>query len=159
MAFGLGKPEKRPEDEGEAIPEKSLEGSEDAPAVGPQEEVENDSSFADSPATEARTGESAPHLTMAFRPSFLDENQQGEGAPATAPAAESPEGDAFFVSVTQDGGTEVHRFDDPSTAQAFVEESLDKGIPEEHMTAFSGRKLALKVTRRPVVTLVSGQED
>lgn len=159
MAFGLGKPEKRPEDEGETIPEKALEGSEDAPAVDSQDEGKNDSSFADSPAIEAQTRESAPRRPIAFRPAFLDEDQRGEGAPATSPAAESPEGDTFFVSVTQDGNIEVHRFDDPSSAQSFVEESLDKGISEEHMTAFSGRKLALKVTRRPVVTLVSSQED
>ncbi|MEE8347823.1 MAG: hypothetical protein V3S20_10775 [Dehalococcoidia bacterium] len=136
MPFGRGKSEKRPE-----------------------EEVEEGSSFPDSPATEAQTGESAPQMPITFRPAFLDDDQQGKGMSARAPATELPGGDAFFVSVTQDGNSEVHRFDDPSTVQAFVEELLEKGTPEEFVTAFSGRKLALRVTQRPVVKLVSSQKD
>src|SRR4030042_2009227 len=96
MPFGMGKPDKRSEDEDETVPEEAPGGTGGAPAA-----------------------------------------------------------DAFFVSVMQDGDSEVHRFNDPSTAQTFVEELLDKGIPEEHMTVFSGRKLGLRVSRRPVVTLFS----
>lgn len=136
MPFGRGKSEKRP-----------------------KEEVEGGSSLPDSPTTEAQTGESAPQMPITFRPSFLDEDQQGEGVSARAPGAKPPEGDAFFVSVSQDGNSEVHRFDDPSTVQAFVEELLEKGTPEELVTAFSGRKLALRVTHRPVVKLVSSQKN
>ncbi len=136
MPFGLRKSEKQPEGK-----------------------VEEGPSFPDSPAIEAQTGENAPQMPITFRPAFLDEDQQGEGVSARAPAAKPPAGDAFFVSVTQDGNSEVHRFDDPSTVQAFVEELLEKGTPEELVTAFSGRKLALRVSRRPVVKLVSSQKD
>ncbi len=98
--------------------------------------------------------EEAPDV-MAFRPTFLDSDAPGERAPAAQP----PKGDAFFVSVTRDGGTETHRFDGPSQAQTFVEQLLEEDVPQEEVTAFSGRRMALKVSRRPIVKLVTGQDD
>ncbi len=92
---------------------------------------------------------------MAFRPTFLDSDAPGERAPAAQP----PKGDAFFVSVTKDGGTETHRFDGPSQAQTFVQQLLEEGVPQEEVTAFSGRRMALRVTRRPIVKLVTSQDD
>jgi hypothetical protein len=98
--------------------------------------------------------EEAPDA-MAFRPTFLDSDTPGERAQAAPP----PKGDAFFVSVTRDGGTETHRFDDPSQTQTFVEQLLEEGVPQEEVTAFSGHRMALRVTRRPIVKLVTGQDD
>ena len=92
---------------------------------------------------------------MAFRPTFLDSDAPGERAPAAQP----PKGDAFFVSVTRDGGTETHRFDGPSQAQTFVEQLLEEGVPQEEVTAFSGHRMALRVTRQPIVKLITGQDD
>lgn len=152
MPFRLGKSEKRPE--------KDPEGPEGTPSADLDEHAEDgDHPVAASPTDDSRMGESAPFRPMEFRPSFLDNGEPGEAAAATTPAAQVPEGDAFFVSVTQDGDSQVHRFDDPAAARAFVEEVLEKGVPEENVTAFSGRKLALKVTHRPIVKLVSAQED
>src|SRR4030042_105680 len=71
----------------------------------------------------------------------------GEGAPEAQP----PKGDAFFVSVTKDGGTETHRFDGPSQAQTFVEQLLEEGVPQEEVTAFSGRRMAVRGSHRPIV--------
>ena len=98
--------------------------------------------------------EEAPDA-MAFRPTFLDSDAPGERAPAAQP----PKGDAFFVSVIRDGGTETHHFDGPSQAQTFVEQLLEEGVPQEEVTAFSGRRMALRVSRRPIVKLVTGQGD
>ncbi|OGO46238.1 MAG: hypothetical protein A2W34_04865 [Chloroflexi bacterium RBG_16_64_32] len=159
MPFGRGKADKRPEDAADEAPEEMAEVGGDAPAGDSQDETGGDGSFVDSPSTEPQTPASAPQMPIEFRPSFLDEDQSSKGAPATTLAAEPPEGNAYFVSITHDGDSEIRRFDDPSAAQAFVEEILEKGTPEEHVTAFSGRKLALTVSHRPVVKLVSGQED
>lgn len=160
MPFRLGKSEKLPENEGAAAPEETPAGNEDAPSAEPGEQVKQGGHpIATSPAGDSQTEGSAPYRPEAFRPAFLDDGPSGEGAPTAAPAAEIPEGDAFFVSVTEDGNSQVHRFDDPSTAGAFVEELLEKGVAQKHVAAFSGRKLALKVTRRPIVKLAAGQED
>src|SRR3989304_7127261 len=74
-----------------------------------------------------RAGE--PYKRMSFRPDYLDDTAPHEGAPATAVAdvRPLPQGDAFFVSVTRDGTSEVHRFDSAAEAQAFVEEQLRHG--------------------------------
>ncbi len=98
--------------------------------------------------------EEAPDV-MAFRPTFLDSDAPSERAPAAQP----PKSDAFFVSVTKDGGTETHHFNGPSQAQTFVEQLLEEGVPQEEVTAFSGRRIALRVSRRPIVKLVTSQDD
>ena len=149
MPFGLAKSEKHPKEDGE---DTSSADAEDEGEGG------DPSSIADSPAAVDQTEESAPYQPMVFRPAFLDAATSGEGAAAPAPAP-PPEGDVFFVSVTQDGGAEVHRFDGPTEAQAFVAQLLEKGVPQEEVAAFSGRKLSFTVSHRPIVKLVGGQED
>src|SRR3989337_107591 len=76
-------------------------------------------------ADEGKT-EGEPYKRMSFRPDFLDDTAASEGATATAVAdvRPLPQGDAFFVSVTRDGASEVYRFDSAVEAQAFVEEKL-----------------------------------
>jgi hypothetical protein len=92
---------------------------------------------------------------MAFRPTFLNSDAPNEPTPAAQP----PKGDVFFVSVSKDGGTETHRFDRSSQAQTFVEELLEEGVAQEQVAAFSGHRVALRVTNRPVVKLVTSQDN
>ena len=160
MPFGLGKSEKPTEDE-DMAPKKTAEGSEVAPATGSG----NGAREGDSPATadpsaiedQAKTGKE--YRAPTFRPDYLDEDASRKGTAATTPAREPPDGDTFFVSVTKQDGSETHRFEDPIEAQAFVEQLLEDGVPQEEVTAFSGRKLALAVSHRPIVKLLSSQED
>ncbi len=160
MPFGLGKSEKRTEDE-DMAPKKTAEGSGVAPATGSDNGArEGDSpATADPPATEDQAETGKEYRAPEFRPDYLDENAPRKGAAATTPAREPPEGDTFFVSVTKQDGSETHRFEDPAEAQAFVEQLLEDGVPQEEVTAFSGRKLALAVSHRPIVKLVSGKGD
>ncbi len=159
MPFGLGKSEKRTEDE-DMAPKRTAEGSEVAPATGSG----NGAREGDSPATanaaatedQAKTGEE--YRAPKFRPDYLDEDAPRKGTAATTPAREPLDGDTFFVSVTKQNGSETHRFEDPIEAQTFVEQLLEDGVPQEEVTAFSGRKLALAVSRRPIVKLLSSQE-
>jgi len=141
MPFGLGKSDKQPEHEGHPPTEEALRGSQGA-------------GTADSPNPDGQPKEDTPDA-MAFRPTFLDSDAPSERAPAAQPST----GDVFFVSVTRDGGIETHRFDDPSEAQAFVEQLLEEGVPQEEVTAFSGRRVSLRVTHRPTVKLVASQDD
>ncbi len=155
MPFGLGKSEKRPEDEG-AAPEETLGGDEATTSDGPVSGVPDDgsSATAGAPAAEHQAG-GGTHVPT-FRRDFPDEAAPPEGE---APPPPPPEGDTFFVSVTRDDAAEIHRFDDPAEAQAFVEQLLEKDVPENDVAAFSGRRLALKVSRRPIVKLPGDQED
>ncbi len=151
MPFGRGKSDKQPEHESDPAKEETLERSQGAGTADP----ESSGPFpADQPHAGGQPQEEAPNA-MAFRPTFLDSDAPGERAPAAQP----PKGDAFFVSVTKDGGTETHHFDGPSQAQTFVEQLLEEGVPQEEVTAFSGRRMALRVSRRPIVKLVTGQDD
>ena len=104
--------------------------------------------------------EGEPYKRMSFRPDFLDDTAASEGATATAVAdvRPLPQGDAFFVSVTRDGASEIHRFDSATEAQAFVEEQLGGGVQQEDVTAFSGRRLAFNVSHRPIVKLLTQEE-
>ncbi|MBF8286761.1 MAG: hypothetical protein HW393_575 [Dehalococcoidia bacterium] len=155
MPFGSSK-SARPEDE-EAVQQETLDGddevSEDAGDgagdAGPQE--------TDAPANNGQT-EAEPYKRMSFRPDFLDDAAPSEGATTATAVRPLPQGDAFFVSVTRDGATEIHRFDRAAEAQAFVEEQLGDGVPQEDVTAFSGRRLAFNVSHRPIVKLFT-QED
>lgn len=141
MPFGLGKSDKQPEHEDHPPTEEALPGSQGAVTADPPNP-------ADQPKEDTSDG-------MAFRPTFLDSDAPSEPAPAAQPAAD----DFFFVSVTRDGGSETHRFDDPSEAQAFVEQLLEEGVPQEEVAAFSGRRVTLRVTHRPTVKLVASQDD
>lgn len=160
MPFGLGKSEKPTEDE-DMTPKKTAEGDEVAPATG----SDNGAREGDSPATadpradedQATTGNE--YRAPEFRPDYLDEDAPRKVTAATTPAREPPQGDTFFVSVTKQDGIETHRFEDPIKAQGFVEQLLEDGLPQEEVTAFSGRKLALAVSHRPIVKLLSSQED
>ncbi len=157
MPFRLGKSEKRPEDE-DATVEETLEGSEGTPSVDDSGAGDRGSAAtAVAPAAEDQAEASKEYRPPTFRPDYLDEEAGREGAAASA--RELPRGDAFFVSVTRDGMAEVHRFDHPAEVQAFVEQLLEKDVAEEEVAAFSGRRLSLKVSRRPVVKLSSDQED
>lgn len=150
MPFGLGKSEKHPDYEGDPENEDALEGGQDATAAdieGDDPSPPDDPPAADQPQEESSSA-------MAFRPSFLDSDAPDERTPATQP----PKGDAFFISVTRDDETEIHCFDGPSQAQTFVEQLLEEGVPEEEVTAFSGRRVTLRVTHRPVVKLVTSQD-
>jgi len=104
--------------------------------------------------------EGEPYKRMSFRPDYLDDTAPYEGAPATAVAdvRPLPQGDTFFVSVTRDGASEIHRFDSAAEAQAFVEEQLGDGVQQDDVTAFSGRRLAFNVSHRPIVKLLTQEE-
>ncbi len=142
-------------------PKKTAEGDEVAPATG----SDNGAREGDSPATaDPRATEDQPttgneYRAPEFRPDYLDEDAPRKVTAATTPAREPPQGDTFFVSVTKQEGIETHRFEDPIKAQGFVEQLLEDGLPQEEVTAFSGRKLALAVSHRPIVKLLSSQED
>ena len=160
MAFGLGKSEKRTEDESETVPEETLEGSEDMSAPNSHHQGENgDSPEAGSPAADAQAQESAEYRPEAFRPTFLDKSKPGDSTAASSPPTGQPQGDAFFVSVTRQDTTEIHGFDTSSEAQAFLEKLLDEDVSEEQVAAFSGHRLAFKVSRRPVVTMSTTEAD
>ena len=154
MPFGLSK-SSQPEDE-DAVPQEAFDARDEAsPDAGdgggdasPQE--------TDAPAGNGHT-EAGAYKRMSFRPDFLDDATPAEAATATA-VRPLPQGDTFFVSVTRDGNPELHRFDSALEAQAFVEEQLGDGVPQEDVTAFSGRKLAFNVSHRPIVKLFT-QED
>jgi hypothetical protein len=160
MAFGLGKSEKRTEAEDTALKETD-EGGEVAPSSGSDNGTgKGDSSAtADTPATEDQTEEETPQRATVFRHDYLDEEAAREGAAAATPTMPLPHADVFFVSVTKKDGSETHRFADPVEAQTFVEQLLEEGVAREEVTAFSGRKLALEVTHRPIVKLLGGQQE
>lgn len=156
MPFGLGKTEKRveeeekpqetPEDAGDETPEQGGNGAHGAPS----------SAEAVKPAASEEGEESGAYRPPSFRPSFPDE---AEPKAAKAPAVPPPDGDTFFITVTKDGTTEIHSFTTPAEAQAFVEEILGEGVQEDAVAAFTGRKLDLKVSHRPVVKLFSDSSD
>jgi len=104
--------------------------------------------------------EGAPYKRMSFRPDYLDDTAPHEAAPATAVAEVRPlpHGDAFFVSVTRDGVSDLHRFDSAIEAQAFVEEQLGDGVQQEDVAAFSGHRLGFNVSHRPIVKLLTPEE-
>ena len=160
MPFGLGKSEKRTEDE-DMAPKRSSEDSEGAPTIG----SDIGAGVRASPATAGppATGDQAKGDNVSrppeLRPDYLDEDASRESAAATPPARMPPEGDTFFVSVTKQSGSETHRFENSIEAQTFVEQLLEDGIPQEEVTAFSGRKLALAVSHRPIVKLVGSKGD
>ena len=145
MPLGLDKSDKQPKHEGDPATEETLQGSQGAGSADPPNPDDQ---------PKGQPKEDIPDA-MAFRPAFLDSDTPSERAPTAQP----PTDDIFFVSVTKDGGIETHRFDNPSEAQAFVEQLLEEGVPQEEVTAFSGRRVALKVTHRPTVKLVTGQDD
>jgi hypothetical protein len=151
MPFGLHKSDKQPEHESDPAKDEALESGH---GVGADDAEGNGSSPADQLPAEGQPQKAAPDA-MAFRPAFLDSDVPSERAPAVQP----PKGDAFFVSVTRNGGVETHRFDGPSQAQTFVEQLLEEGVPQEEVTVFTGRRATLKVTHRPVVKLATSQDD
>lgn len=128
MQLGLGKSENQSDETGGAA--EGLREDEGAPSGGDDSD------------------------RMAFRPSFLDEQEgrRDSGSQSTPPP---PSGDTFFLVVKRAGGSENHRFDDPVEAQTFVEQLLEEGVPENDITAFSGHRLGLRVRHRPVVHLAS----
>ncbi len=158
MPFGLGKSEKRTEDE-DMTPQETAEGSEAAPTTGSDNGAREDASpvAASPPETEDQAKTDKEYRTPVFRPDYLDEDASRKGVAATEPAREPPKGDTFFVSVTKQDGSEIHRFENPNEAQAFVEQLLEDGVPQEEVAAFSGHKLALAVSHRPIVKLVSSK--
>ncbi len=160
MPFGLGKSEKRTEDE-DMTPQETAVGSEAAPTTGSDNGASEDASpvTAGPPATEDQAKTDKEYRAPVFRPDYLDEDASRKGAAAMTPVRESPEGDTFFVSVTKQNGIETHRFEDSVEAQTFVEQLLEDGLPQEEVTAYSGRKLALAVSHRPIVKLVSSKGD
>ena len=155
MPFGLSEPT-RTEDE-DAVQRETLDGDDEASAdagdgagdAGPQE--------TDAPAGNGQT-EGEPYKRMSFRPDFLDDAAPSEEATTATAVRPLPQGDAFFVSVTRDGATELHRFGSAIEAQAFVEEQLGDGVPQEDVTAFSGHRLAFNVSHRPIVKLFTQEE-
>ena len=146
MPFSLAKSDKHSKDEKET-PKDADKKIKDADAAG-----------IDPPATDDQAEEETPQRAPVFRPTFLDEETPGPRAAATETATPPPEGDIFFVSVTRDGGAETHRFGNATEVQTFVEELLEADVPQEDVTAFSGRRLALKIRHRPVVKLFANQE-
>jgi len=150
MPLGLNKSDKQPQHESDPAGEEVLDTSEDTGSA--------DSEGSDPSPTDQSEPSGQPHgdghEAMAFRPAFLNSDMPGESAPAAQP----PRGDAFFISVSRDERVETHRFDGPSQAQTFVEQLLEEGVPEDGVTAFSGHRVTLRVTNRPVVKLVAAQD-
>jgi hypothetical protein len=155
MPFGLSEPT-RPEDE-EAVQQETLDGDDGASADAGNGAGDAITGETDTPAGNGQT-EAEPYKRMSFRPDFLDDAAPSEGAATATAVRPLPQGDAFFVSVTRDGATELQRFDSAIAAQAFVEEQLGDGVQQEDVTAFSGRRLAFNVSHRPIVKLFT-QED
>ena len=157
MPFGSSK-SARPEDE-DAIQQDTSDGNVEETADADEGAGDGDAQETSALAGNGQT-EGEPYKRMSFRPDFLDDTAASEGATATAVAdvRPLPQGDAFFVSVTRDGASEVHRFDSAVEAQAFVEEQLGDGVPQEDVTAFSGRRLAFNVSHRPIVKLLTQEE-
>ena len=149
-----------------AGPEDEYAVQQDASDGNAEECANTDSGAGDGNAQETRAPagngqtEGEPYKRMSFRPDYLDDTAPYEGAPATAVAdvRPLPQGDAFFVSVTRDGASEIHRFDSATEAQAFVEEQLGDGVQQDDVTAFSGRRLAFNVSHRPIVKLLTQEE-
>src|SRR3990172_12449586 len=155
MPFGLSEPT-RPEDE-EAAQQETWDGDDGASADAGDGAGDGDAQETDAPAGNGQTV-AEPYKRMSFRPDFLDDAAPSEGATTAMAVRPLPQGDAFFVSVTRDGATELHRFDSTAEAQAFVEEQLGDGVPQEDVTAFSGRRLAFNVSHRPIVKLFTQEE-
>ena len=155
MPFGLSE-STRPEDE-DAVQQETLDGDDEASADAGDGAGDANPQEPGSPAGNGQT-EGEPYKRMSFRPDFLDDDAPSEGATTATAVRPLPQGDAFFVSVTRDGATELHRFGSAAEAQAFVEEQLGGGVPQEDVTAFSGRRLAFNVSHRPIVKLFT-QED
>ena len=159
MPFGLGKSEKRTEDE-DMAPEKTPEGNEIAPTTGSDNGREGAPQVTAGPhATEDQAKRDNVFRPPELRPDYLDEDASRESAAATPPARKPPEGDTFFVSVTKQDGIETQRFKNAIEAQTFVEKLLEDGVPQEEVAVFSGRKLALAVSHRPIVKLVGSKGD
>jgi len=155
MPFGSSK-SARPEDE-DAVQQDTPDGNAEESANADEGAGDGDAQSA--PAGNGQT-EGAPYKRMSFRPDYLDDTAPHEGAAATAVAEVRPlpQGDAFFVSVTRDGVSDLHRFDSATEAQAFVEEQLGDGVQQGDVTAFSGRRLAFNVSHRPIVKLLTQEE-
>ena len=145
MPFGLSM-STRPEDEDDEASADAGDGAGDAN----QQET-------GAPAGNGQAG-GEPYKRMSFRPDFLDDAAPSEEATTATAVRPLPQGDAFFVSVTRDGATELHRFGSAAEAQAFVEEQLGDGVPQEDVTAFSGHRLAFNVSHRPIVKLFTQEE-
>jgi len=155
MPFGLSEPA-RPED-AEAVQQETLDGDDGASADAGDGAGDAIPRETDAPANNGQT-EAEPYKRMSFRPDFLDDAAPSGGATTATAVRPLPQGDAFFVSVTRDGATELQRFESALEAQAFVEEQLGDGVQQEDVTAFSGRRLAFNVSHRPIVKLFT-QED
>ena len=157
MPFGSSK-SARPEDE-DAMQQDTSDGNVEETADADEGAGDGDAQETSALAGNGQT-EGEPYKRMSFRPDFLDDAAPSEGATATAVADVKPlpQGDAFFVSVTRDGASELHRFDSAVEAQAFVEEQLGGGVQQEDVTAFSGRRLAFNVSHRPIVKLLTQEE-
>ena len=153
MSFGLSE-SARPEDE-DAVQQETLDDEASADAGDGARAV--DPQLTGAPDGNGQT-EGGPYQRMSFRPDFLDDASPSEGATTATAVRPLPQGDAFFVSVTRDGASEIHRFDSAAEAQAFVEELLGDGVQQEDVTAFSGRRLAFNVSHRPVVKLFTQEE-
>jgi hypothetical protein len=155
MPFGLSEPT-RPEDE-EAVQQETLDGDDEESADAGDGAEDGDAQETSAPANNGQT-EAEPYKRMSFRPDFLDDAAPSEGATTATAVRPLPQGEAFFVSVTRDGATELQRFDSAVEAQAFVEEQLGDGVPQDDITAFSGRRLAFNVSHRPIVKLFTQEE-
>lgn len=155
MPLGLSK-SSRPEDE-DPVQQETANGDDEASTDAGDGAAVVDRQATDAPAGNGQT-EGEPYKRMSFRPDFLDDAAPSEGATTATAVRPLPQGDAFFVSVARDGTTELHRFDSTVEAQAFVEEQLGDGVPQEDVTAFSGRRLAFNVSHRPIVKLVTQEE-
>ena len=159
MPFGLGKSEKHMEDE-EMAPKKAAEGSEVAPTTRSDNGREGAPPVTAGPhATKDQAKRDNVFRPPELRPDYIDEDASRESAAATKLARKPPVGATFFVSVTKGDGIETHRFEDPIEVQTFVEQLLEDGVPQEEVTAFSGHKLALAVSHRPIVKLVASKGD
>lgn len=158
MPFGLGKSETRPEED-DVGKDEPFEGSEDTPVSSDDNGAEVDgSAVAEAIETDVQTEAGNSHRPV-FRPDYLDEDVARVDAAVAAPTRKLPEGDTFFVSVMKQDGSEIHRFDDVAEVQGFIEGLLGEGVPEDEVAAYRGSKLALEVAHRPVVKLLSDQED
>ena len=117
------------------------------------------SEFRDEPAT-LEPPQHAPAETPRPRPVFLQGNGDGrdpkreERPEPPAPAPFSGRGPVFVVvSETEHEAGSVTQFADAADARAHIELLVESGTTEADIAVYSGERVALQVTRRPLVTL------
>ena len=167
MALGFGRKKHNGETEDETPLEAGVldesfgpaEGETEEAAEEPADATEDGSAFLEDPLA-APSPEPPVTETPRARPIFLQGNGDGrdpkreERPEPPAPAPFSGRGPVFVVvSETEHEAGSVTQFADAADARAHIELLLESGTTEADIAVYSGERVALQVTRRPLVTL------